>query len=244
MTKGLILGVLLVVGVGVGAGVWAYTALNEAGADAQRVRWVNVTITIAADSDVYYARLPSAPQGMARGLMGPMLELGTRGAGSLVIVDATTGKVVHDDVLPAERAAFDAVLATLEVTTTDVAAEPGGPWPYGSELPDTPRPRWGNISWVDPDPASGISVQPMMGDSIEPQPPGSHLAISVSNGRSHIGIDGAGAVFTTGAGELTLAEFIQADASTLEGIHPDDREAFQRFAQAVELGPPPEEEEP
>jgi len=88
-------------------------------------------------------------------------------------------------------------------------------------------------------------VQPISVDFIEPQPRGSNSVIGVSNGRSRIGIDGAGRVFVNDHGDFTefsLAGFLQAAASTLDGIHPGDREAFQRFAQAVEIGPPTEEE--
>jgi len=242
MSRRLFLGVLLAVVVLTafgGLAFWGYSAWNEAEAGVQQVRWVNVTITIPADSDIYYARLSSAPQSMARGIMGPVVALGTRGGGSLVIVDATTGEVVHGDVQPSERAAFDAVLATLEVVETEVGGEPGAPWPYGSTLPNTPRQHFENISYVDPDPASGVSVQVGMGDFIEPQPPGANQFVRVFNGRSQMHINGAGWVSITGGAELTLPEFLQADASLLQGIHPDDRAAFQRFAEAVEVGPPP-----
>ena len=222
-----------------GAVFFAYGTWNEAGAQAQRVRWGNVTITIPADSEIYYARLSWAPQSMARGITGLVLALGTGGDRSLVIVDATTGEVAYDDVVPAERAAFDAVLATLEVATTDVAAEPSAPWPYGSTLPDTPRQRFANISWVEADPGSGISVHTQTVDFVGPQPPGKNSVIRIFNGRSQIHVDGSGRVLVTGGGEFTLAGFLEADASALQGIDPDDRGAFQRFVQATEVGPPP-----
>ena len=214
--------------------------------EAQLVRWGNVTIELPADSDINYARLSSAPQAMARGIMGPVLYLFTRGDsdGSELMVDATTGKVVYEGVLPEERAAFDAVRTTVEVAAKDVAAEPDAPWPYGSKLPDTPRPRFANLSWAEPDPASGISVQFGTADFIEPQPPGSGSFIRIFNGRSQMHINGAGRVLVTEGADFALAEFTSAEIAALDGIHPDDREAFQRFAQAVEVGPPPKEEEP
>jgi len=230
--------VVVLVAIG-GLAFWANTAWNEAGAEAQRVRWVNVAITIPADSDIYYARLSSAPESMARGIMGPVLALGTGGDRSLVIVDATTGEVVHEDVLPTERAAFDAILATLQVAETEVAGEPGAPWPYGSAVPNTPRQEFENISYVEPDPASGISVQPGKAYLLGPQPAGRGSFIRVFNGRSQVGISGIGEVFVTGGSEFSLDQFTRADASLLEGIHPDDRAAFQRFAEGVQIGPPP-----
>lgn len=242
MTKRVIAGVVLaVVAVAAIGGVafWGYTALNQAEAETQEVRWVNLSLTIPADSDIHYARMSSAPQAVAQGIMGPVLVLTTGGDKSLVVIDAETGQVVYDDVLTAERSDFDAVLATVEVVETDVSEEAGAPWPYGSTLPSTPRERWGPITYIAPDPGAGISVDMLKVDYAEPQPPGSTTAIRVFNGRSQLHVTGAGDLSVTGGGQFTLAGFIQAEPALLEGIHPDDREAFQRFVQAVELSPPP-----
>jgi len=222
-----------------GAAFGAYTAWNEAEAEVQEVRWVNLTVTISADSDIHYARLSSAPEAVARGIMGPVLLLTTGGDGSTVVIDAETGQVIHDDVLAAERAAFDAVLAAVEVVETEVREGPGAPWPYGSTLPSTPRERWHTISYVRPHPDSGISVQIGISDFIGPPPPASGPDIRVFNGRSQMHVSWTGEVFLTGGSTLSLAEFVQAESRLLEGIHPDDRAAFQRFAQAIEIGPPP-----
>ena len=130
MTKRLILGVFLAVvavaAVG-GAAFGAYTVLNGAAAETQQVRWGNVTVTIPGDSHIYYAQLQSAPQALAQGVMGPVLMLSTGGDKSLVVIDAETGQVVYENVLPAERAAFDAILATVQVVEAEVAAEAAPP---------------------------------------------------------------------------------------------------------------------
>ena len=75
-----------------GAAFSAYAALNQVEREAQEVRWVNVTIIIPADSDMHHARMTSAPQAIAQGIMGPMLLL-TDGEKSLVLIDAQTGQV-------------------------------------------------------------------------------------------------------------------------------------------------------
>ncbi|MGD0205486.1 MAG: hypothetical protein ABSB57_03465, partial [Dehalococcoidia bacterium] len=212
-------------------------AVEEVGGVVEEVRWGNITVSVPGDSHMTYARLGSAPEAIARGIMGPVVLLGTDE--SLLIIDAQTGEVVYDDVLPAERAAFDAVLATVEVVEAEVAAEPGAPWPYGSTPPTTPRKQWDSISFLPPDARAGISVQPVDVDSVGPGPPWGGPYINVSNSRSQMWVTWYGVVLLTGGGELTLDQFIEADPSLLTGIHPDDREAFQRFAQTIEVSPLP-----
>ncbi len=115
-----------------GAAFWAYTALNQAEAEAQEVRWGNVTITIPGDSTIAYGRMEHVPwiepemDPRIHGLR-PGIVLTTGMDDSVVVIDAETGEVVDDRVLPAERAAFDAILATLEVVETEVSDEPGAP---------------------------------------------------------------------------------------------------------------------
>ena len=208
-----------------------------AGGEVEEVRWGSITVSIPADSDMGYSRLSSAPEAIARGIMGPVVLLGMDE--SLLIIDAQTGQVVYDDVLPGDRAAFDAVLATVQVVEAEVVAEPGAPWPYGSTLPDTPRKQWDSISFLPPDARAGISVHPVDVDAVGPGPPWGGLYVNVSNSRSQMWVTWYGVVLLTGGGELTLAEFVEADPSLLTGIHPDDRQAFQRFARTIEISPLP-----
>jgi len=219
-----------------GAAFGAYTLWNEAEAEAQEVRWVNVTVSISTDSDIHYARMSSAPQAVARGIIAPMLLLTT--GKSDVVIHAETGEVIHDNVLAAERAAFDAVLATLEVGEAEVAAGAGAPWPYSSTLPSTPR-QQGTISYIPPEPGAGISVQPMHADFIGPGPPWNGPYIKVFNSRSEMFVSWYGEVSLIGGDRFSLAEFVEAEPSLLEGVHPDDRAAFQRFAQTIEISPYP-----
>jgi hypothetical protein len=215
----------------------AYTLLNEAEAEVEEIRWGNVTVSIPADSDVDYAPMSSAAQAVAQGIMGPMLLLTT--GKSDVLIDAETGEVIHENVLASERAAFDAVLATVEVVETEVAAEAGAPWPYGSTLPSTPRQQWDPFSFIPPDPGTGISVQPMRASFALPGPPWSGPYIKVFNTRSQMWVSWYGEVTLIEESTLSLAEFVEADPSLLEGIHPDDRAAFQRLAETIEISPRP-----
>jgi hypothetical protein len=215
---GIFLLVVVVAGLG-GAAFGAYTLWHEpqdetqaeAQAEAQQVRWGNVTVTIPSDSDIFYVREKSGIQ-----IAGPVLELATSRHKSVVIIDAETGKVIRDDVLASERAAFDAVLATLKVGQLETTSGAGAPWPYGTTLPSTPTRVSGPISYVAPDSASGIVIDYIQYDAFGPDGSGSVLVFY--NTRSELAIDAE-------TGELL------SDVP----MHPDDREAFDRLLAQVRV---------
>ena len=72
-----------------------------------------------------------------------------------------------------------------------------------------------------------------------PGPPWSGPYIRVFNTRSQMHVSWYGEVSVTGGSTFSLAEFVEAEPSLLEGIDPEDRAAFQRFAQTVEVSPVP-----
>jgi len=217
LTVAIVLTVAVIAALG-GAAFGAYTAWNEPEAEAQQLRWANVTVSIPPQSDIHYGRLTSAPQAAAQGVTGPVLVLTTGGDKSLVVIDAETGQVIHDDVLADERAAFDAVLGTVEVVQAQLAggpaAGPDAPWPYGTTLPTTPRRMEGQISYLEPDPASGIAAGPMYRYGSD----GPSVVVRFYNTRSVRLVDAE-------TGELfeDLA------------MHPDDRDAFDRLLAEVRV---------
>ncbi len=121
------------------AGGLTYWTLGRGGdsaeADVEVVRWGNVTVQVTEQSGV------SAVQGFAPAEIKPpdggQVLILVKGESRLAI-DADTGQVVQDTVADADRAAIDAVLATLTVKEID---EKTAPWPYSSTLPSTPRER-------------------------------------------------------------------------------------------------------
>jgi len=209
LVLGIFLPVVVVACLG-GAAFGVYTLRNEAQAEAQQVRWGNVTVTIPSDSDIQRVRVRSDPQAAVEGIMGPVLKLITSGHQSVVIIDAETGRVIRDDVLASERAAFDAVLATLKVGQPETTSGAGAPWPYATALPSTPRRVPGPISYLEPDPASGIAIDYVHYDAFRPGRSGSLIVFY--NTRSELVVDAE-------TGEL-LGD---------NAIHPDDREAFDRL---------------
>jgi hypothetical protein len=184
---------------------------DSAEAEVQVVRWGNVTVQVSEETGVV-----AAGDYALTGARQPVLVL--KRGDSFVDVDAETGQVVQEQVAEGDRAAMQEVLATLEVSEQDIAT---APWPYSDMPPVMPRERLGNITYVPPDPASGFKVSEGIGDTFTSR--GSIQFIRIANARSSMIIDaGTGLV----------------DASGLDHVAAEDKEAFQRFLSEVELVAP------
>jgi hypothetical protein len=201
-----------------GAAFWGYAALNQTGAEGVRYRWANVSIEVrpqTGPSDIAVSRYDALPEiySPSPDIWVPGLEIhkdvvvGDHIESSNVWVDATTGKVVHEDVRPQDRAEFDAVMATLRLEGPD----PPDIWPYTAMSSPTTRRQFGNMSYVSPDPASGVMIGGAVSD------PGGGTVLYISNGRSFRELDAdTGEVF-------------------IDKVEPSDREAFDRVMSSMEL---------
>jgi len=210
-----------------GAAFWGYTALNQAGAEGIRYRWANVSIEVPPRSgpeDIVVNRREGLPDiySPSPGTMVPGLRIfkdvavGEHIERSNVYVDATTGQVVHEDVLPEHRAEFDAVLATLHLE----GPEPPDIWPYSGTPPEGCRREFGDITYIEPDPASGIAFTYVLSDG----PQGSGMTLIISNGRSKRRIDGETGRVIVDDGERGR-----------EQVDERDRQAFDRLTASIEL---------
>ena len=195
--------------------------------EAIRYRWVNVSIEVppqTGPSDIAVSRHEGLPDiySPSPGTRVPALRIFKKVTveghieGSDLYVDATTGQVVHDEVRPEDRAEFDAVLATLRFEGPD----PPDIWPYSETLPDGVRRRMGDITYVEPDPASGIKVGGMLSDG----PQGSAITLIISNGRSKRYIDAETGQVIVDDGERVLDQ-----------VDEKDREAFDRLTSSIEV---------
>ena len=194
-----------------GAAYWTLARDDGAEADVQVVRWGIVSIQVSEESGVLADRtfVPAQikpPDG------GPALIL--RKGDSLLVIDADTGKVLEDFVGDGDKAAIQEAADSLKVSELD---KENATWPYSDPAPDAPREQTANVTFVPPDPASGIIVRKMVND------PGG-WGLIVTNGRSTLTIDAE-------TGDII-------EENTL--ILPEDKEAFDRFLSTVEyLGPSP-----
>ena len=212
-----------------GAAFWGYTSANQPEAEAEgvRYRWVNVSIERPPRTglgDIVVNRHEGLPDiySPSPGAGVPGLRIfkdvvgGDHTESSNVYVDATTGRVVHEDVRPEHRAEFDAVLATLRLE----GPEPPDVWPYSETLPEGRQRQVGNITYVEPDPASGITFTYVLSTG----PQGSAVFLIISNGHSSRYVDAE-----------TGQVIVEDSGRVLEQVDERDREAFDRLTSSIEV---------
>jgi hypothetical protein len=179
-------------------------------------RWVNVSVLIPADSDVYVGTDQLfAEQKPPSG--GPAVRL-VRDTSpgddklSVVVIDAETGTTVTDEVLDEDRDAIDRILETLYVGELDSST---AAWPYsGSISPDAPRETSGGMSFLRPDPSTGLQVYGGVGDPFG-------AFIGLTNGRSTVVIN-----VDPATGQLEV-EYPR--------ISDNDRPAFERWVGTINV---------
>lgn len=130
------------------------------------------------------------------------------------VIDATTGTVVAvvNDAggLRPKEAEIQAALESVSICPLDAAA---APWPYAGEPPDGPRQTVGKLSYLEPDPATGIQV--FGGGQCNGE---CRTFIRVSSVRSSVYVDaGNGQVI----GPAKIA--------------PEEKEAFERYLASVQV---------
>jgi hypothetical protein len=185
-------------------------------------RWVNVTLELPVDpaAKPWYELRPSEafPAGsglwIGRDFAGvdvarPFIVVASQDdPESYLTITADTGEITKDTMSAEDRAAADYVLNTMRVTPFDPKVLP---WPYNGSPPDVPPIKIGNITYIPPDPAAGISIT--FGIS---EPGGDFLEIN--NGRSLVFVD-----LDTG--------FYQWEPAFLV---PEDKQILERFLSSVE----------
>jgi len=209
-----VLGLLALAG---GVALWAYDRGDDsAQAQVQVVRWVNVTLAVPEDSGLTAVQDFWGPDSTPPAIFIRSLENGD----SVIVIDAETGKVIEDLVQPKDRAAVDQLLQSLTVSPLDRST---AAWPYSGEPPKVPRERFVNITYIAPDPASGLQVSLQVGDRVaDGSPPEPSYGLGLQNGRSILSINA-----------YTGETFPETTS-----ILPEDKEAFDRFLSTVQpIGP-------
>ena len=134
------------------------------------------------------------------------------GRSGYIVIDAATGEVLVDTIGGDLRDKADDVIASIRQDEDDA-----GVWPLADVPPPDTRTKFGNMSYIEPDPSSGIFVAPQEWDGDN----SSGVALFFHNGESRMLIDG-----NSGKVEVDL-------------VLPRDREAFDRVAAAVRVEPTP-----
>jgi hypothetical protein len=175
----------------------------DSGAGDGLVRWGNVAISPPSENSGYV---------VVRDQRNKKLTLILRGTDHGVIIDAEDGTILYDDVPAGSREEIDAVLSTLTVWQGTRPAK----WPYSKAPEDATTRRIGNLTFIPPDPASGIVVATV-------QSYGGPSYLQFSNGRSfariwmHTGI-------------------VDPDQTV---ILPEDEVAFARLLSSITVGGSP-----
>lgn len=206
--------VVLVLGA-VGAAAWfGWSQLGSGTTEGTppTFRFANVSIALPPEPSghsgltAFADYLPPENPDKPAGDPEPIIVLQDVAAGVSLVIDATTGEVRSDDIGPEHRDAADAVIASVRLESA-----PAGVWPLADVAPAGARTTFSDMSYIEPDAASGIVVVP--GEEVGPE--GSSTILFVHNGRSRMIVD-------LSTGEITE-----------DRILGEDREAFERFAASV-----------
>jgi hypothetical protein len=133
-----------------------------------------------------------------------------------VRLSADTGTVVADFTTTDETGAIEAVVATVSICPFDPTA---APWPYSGDAPKSPSETLGNLSYIRPEPGSGIQIG--MAAAVCAEAYRCAPTLVVQSARSTIAIDSE-----TGASNEGTAN-----------VHPLDKEAFARYLASVQVAP-------
>lgn len=175
-------------------------------------RWGDVIVLIPGDGEI---RVVGTFDGYDE---HPALEVSAGGGWGRTVIDATTGAMITQDPKGDKAAEIDSVLATASVCPFDGRT---APWPYTGDPPDGPRLTLGKLSYLEPDPATGIQVLGGSECSASTQGGGCHDFLDVRSARSSMYVD---------------AE----DGRVIEPakIVTEEQEAFDRYLATVQVNYP------
>ncbi|TMG01583.1 MAG: hypothetical protein E6I03_07970 [Chloroflexi bacterium] len=133
-----------------------------------------------------------------------------------VLIDATTGIVLEDN-QPSDDAWQAEVRNSIVATYVCPFDSAGLPWPFNGEPPTDKRFDWGNISVIQPDPASGVQISFGGGSCFDAAQ--SCKSVLVQTARSSMAIDAnTGKAFN--------------DSAKIASV---DSDAFARYLESIQV---------
>lgn len=194
--------------------LWGQFGPDSTEGTARELAFGNVSITLPSDDSGLLARPDYAPpESVDKPGGGPVIVVTdeSEARSGYLVIDANTGEVLVDTIDGALRDEADDVISSVE------QQRPDGVWPLADVAPSGPRITFGNMTYIEPDPSSGIFVVPQEWDGDDT----SGVALFIHDGESRMLIDG-----NSGKVEVDL-------------VLPEDREVFDRVAAAVTVEPKP-----
>jgi hypothetical protein len=191
-------------------------------------RWMNVSVLIPDGSDITFGPQPiyldaegtQSRQGVSFGKADPERP----DVYSQIVLDAENGTIFSERILDTHRSEMEQVRGTIAVGALDRGT---APWPYNGDPPqDATREAAFGISFIRPDPATGIIVE--------------YVLNSFSGGGS-TPADCEVLADTIGLRNGRSSAFIGLDARTgslckdFSEVLPDDAVAFERYSASVHV---------
>ncbi len=128
---------------------------NQTG-PSDELRYLNVAVKRPSEeSGLRMSATMLPPQSAALPGGGPAIVVTDYGTSppSGIVIDARTGEVVANTLSPEKAEAGQAIIESIRIVSGPAAV-----WPVADVAPSQGREQWGNISYIPPDPASGILV--------------------------------------------------------------------------------------
>jgi hypothetical protein len=195
------------------AGWVGWAAFGPEGSESGRVfTYRNVSITLErARSGLHARAVYEPPESAEKPGGGPVIVIEDKPASpsGYLMVDANTGEVLVDTIGGDLRDEADELRASIREAEGDTAV-----WPLADvEAPAGPVMTWGNITYVEPDPGSGISIGLMHSDGLG----WSSQDLYIHDRMSAMIVSGR-----TGRFEM-------------RSVRPGDRDAFERLAEVISI---------
>jgi len=166
----------------------------------------NVSLTLPAEGSDLHARADYAEPGSAEKPGGGPVVVVTdesEARSGYMVIDANTGDVLLDAIGGVLRDEADDVLASIREPEGDAAI-----WPLADvEAPRGREVSFGNITYVEPDPRSGIFILRAQGFGTG----GSSAGLFIHNGASRMLVDG-------GTGKMDMSLVLANDSEVFERL--------------------------
>ena len=167
----------------------------------------NLTISLPPEDSGLRARADYAPpESIEKPGGGPVIVVTdeSEARSGYMVIDANTGEVLVDTIGGGLRDEADDVIASVRLD----AKPPVGVWPLADVAPPGQRTTFGIISYIEPDPSSGIFVVLVEGNG---------EGLFIHNGTSRMTFH-----WSIGTSDMSL-------------VLPEDMEAFERLARTIRV---------
>lgn len=200
---------LLALGAIGGAGWFGWSAFGPESTEGggRELTYRNVSINLPPEDSGLRARADYAPpESIEKPGGGPVIVVSdwSEARSGYMVIDANTGEVLLDTIGGDLRAKADDVVTSIRLD----AEPPVGVWPLADVAPPGQRTQFETISYIEPDPSSGIFVV-LVEDNGE--------GLFIHNGTSRMTFH-----WSIGTSDMSL-------------VLPEDMEAFERLARTIRV---------